>query len=74
MPPHERRKPKDNETKRVKDKLLVILQKVNEHHEVLEELRKNVNVINHMISSNSRFIHLIEYLMGQVLPHLCQKQ
>lgn len=43
---HEQRRPKDNESKRVKGMLSIILQKVNEHDRVLEEMNESVNVLN----------------------------
>jgi len=45
VPPHERRKPKDNEGKRVEGMLSIILHKVNEHDRVLEEMKENIEVM-----------------------------
>jgi len=39
IPPHERKRPKDDEGRRVKGMLSIILPKVNEHDRVLEEIK-----------------------------------
>ncbi|KAG5585083.1 hypothetical protein H5410_045517 [Solanum commersonii] len=65
-----RRMPKDNEGKRVKGILLIILNKVSEHDRVLEVIKKNIEVMKHMISSYSRLIQLLKNLTGHVMPHL----
>lgn len=37
---------KDNESRRSDNILLIIIEKVNEHEKKLEDLRKNVEVLN----------------------------
>uniref|UniRef100_M1DUY8 Retrotransposon gag protein n=1 Tax=Solanum tuberosum TaxID=4113 RepID=M1DUY8_SOLTU len=70
VPPHERRKPKDNEGKRVEEMLSIILNKVSEHDRVLEKVKENIKLMKQMINSHSRSIQLLENLTGHVMPHL----
>uniref|UniRef100_M1DIE7 Integrase core domain containing protein n=1 Tax=Solanum tuberosum TaxID=4113 RepID=M1DIE7_SOLTU len=70
VPPNERRKPKDNDGKRVEGMLSIILHKVNEHDMVLEEMNENIKIMKQMIGSHSRLIQLLENLTGHVMPHL----
>uniref|UniRef100_M1DH77 Integrase core domain containing protein n=1 Tax=Solanum tuberosum TaxID=4113 RepID=M1DH77_SOLTU len=75
IPLHERKRPKNNEGKRVKGMLSIILHKVNEHDMVLEEMNENIKIMKQMIGSHSRLIQLLENLTGHVMPHLqCKRK
>uniref|UniRef100_M1DB86 Uncharacterized protein n=1 Tax=Solanum tuberosum TaxID=4113 RepID=M1DB86_SOLTU len=74
IPHHERRRPKDNERKRVEGMLSIILHRVTEHDRVLDEMEENIEVMKQMIGSHSRSIQLLETLMGHALPHLYLQQ
>uniref|UniRef100_M1DVW0 Retrotransposon gag protein n=1 Tax=Solanum tuberosum TaxID=4113 RepID=M1DVW0_SOLTU len=74
IPPHERRRPTDNEGKRVEGMCSIILHKVNEHDRLLEEMKENIKVMKQMIGSHSRSMHLLENLMSHVMPHLYPQQ
>uniref|UniRef100_M1DF39 Uncharacterized protein n=1 Tax=Solanum tuberosum TaxID=4113 RepID=M1DF39_SOLTU len=71
IPPHERKRPKDNEGQHVERMLAIILHKVSEHDRVLDEMKENVEVMNQMIGSNFRSIQLLENFVKYKSPHLC---
>uniref|UniRef100_M1DFK0 Putative plant transposon protein domain-containing protein n=1 Tax=Solanum tuberosum TaxID=4113 RepID=M1DFK0_SOLTU len=70
VPPRERRNLKNNEDGQIKAMLTLLLQKANEQHSVLEELRENVLMLNQMTTSHSMLIHLLGSQLDQVLSSL----
>uniref|UniRef100_M1DSX1 Uncharacterized protein n=1 Tax=Solanum tuberosum TaxID=4113 RepID=M1DSX1_SOLTU len=72
--PHERRRPNDNEVKHIEGMLSIILHKVTGQDRELEEMKESIKMIKQMIGSHSRYVQLLENLMGHVLTLLNSQQ
>ncbi|XP_049397322.1 uncharacterized protein LOC125861479 [Solanum stenotomum] len=70
IPPHECINPKVYEGGQIEEIVLLILHKVEKHDKVLNEIKKNVSLLNQMAASHSISVQLLEAQMGHVLFRL----
>lgn len=57
----------DGVDERVDDRLLIILQALNEQNKIIGWMKESIELLARIVGSHSRSIHLIERLIGHVL-------
>ena len=70
VPSHERKRIKNKEDGQNKEMLTLLLQKSNQQHRVLKELKENVSLLNQMTTSHALLIELLGSQVDQVLTGL----